>query len=142
MHRKLALDAVEDLDNYLKSGGVCAVRLPFLVHGRGRHTDGAACQVFDATNSTRERRSMVIDEIKKRGLSCLIVESVCDDDDRIDQNIMVHASLSVSFSPLTPAASQGRPAGLPGDDCQGSRLRLQGPILHILCITTSTTCCC
>jgi len=46
-------------------------------------------QVFDATNTTRERRAMVYDEIvKKNGYKLFFVESICDDPNIVEQNIM------------------------------------------------------
>lgn len=47
-------------------------------------------QVFDATNSTRERRRMIREIIvHKMGYKLFFVESVCDDPQIIEQNIMV-----------------------------------------------------
>jgi hypothetical protein len=46
-------------------------------------------QVFDATNSTRHRRELLLHEISRHGASVFFVESVCDDDDQIHRNILV-----------------------------------------------------
>ena len=44
--------------------------------------------VLDATNSTRSRRKWVHDTCKKHNISCLFVESLCDNEDLIMSNIM------------------------------------------------------
>lgn len=47
-------------------------------------------QVFDATNSTAERRKMIQDiVVNKWGYKLFFVESICDDPQIIEQNIMV-----------------------------------------------------
>jgi hypothetical protein len=48
------------------------------------------CQVFDATNSTWDRRQMIKEiVVNKMGFKLFFVESVCDDPQIIEQNIMV-----------------------------------------------------
>lgn len=62
--------ALEDVCQWLENGGEVAV--------------------FDATNSTRERRAMIEDiVVKKMGYKLFFVESICDDPQIIEQNIMV-----------------------------------------------------
>lgn len=52
--------------------------------------EGGEVAVFDATNSTYDRRQMLFDNIvKKMGFKLFFVESVCDDPSIIEQNIMV-----------------------------------------------------
>ncbi|KAK5973045.1 6 phosphofructo 2 kinase fructose bisphosphatase short form, partial [Trichostrongylus colubriformis] len=48
-----------------------------------------ACNVaiFDATNTTRERRQTINDFCQKNWLRCFFIESVCDDERIIDSNI-------------------------------------------------------
>jgi hypothetical protein len=47
-------------------------------------------QVFDATNSTWDRRQMIKEiVVNKMGFKLFFVESVCDDPQIIEQNIMV-----------------------------------------------------
>eukprot|EP00045_Choanoeca_perplexa_P012873 m.142810 g.142810 ORF g.142810 m.142810 type:complete len:625 (-) comp16167_c1_seq8:934-2808(-) len=65
---ELALDACNDIMEYLREGGVCAI--------------------FDGTNSTRARRELLATELRNRNVQVFFVESVCDDDDRIHRNIM------------------------------------------------------
>uniref|UniRef100_A0A182N9R7 6-phosphofructo-2-kinase domain-containing protein n=1 Tax=Anopheles dirus TaxID=7168 RepID=A0A182N9R7_9DIPT len=61
--------ALEDVCNWLENGGEVAV--------------------FDATNSTRERRRMIREiVVKKMGYKLFFVESICDDPSIIEQNIM------------------------------------------------------
>jgi hypothetical protein len=46
--------------------------------------------VFDATNTTRERRALIHNFcVRDRGYRLLFVESVCDDVDIIEENILV-----------------------------------------------------
>uniref|UniRef100_A0A671K8D5 6-phosphofructo-2-kinase/fructose-2,6-bisphosphatase-like n=1 Tax=Sinocyclocheilus anshuiensis TaxID=1608454 RepID=A0A671K8D5_9TELE len=44
--------------------------------------------VFDATNTTRERRGVIISFAKERGYKVFFIESVCDDPEIIEANIM------------------------------------------------------
>lgn len=63
-----AVDALEDVCQWLESGGEVAV--------------------FDATNSTRDRRKVIKEiVVDKMGFKLFFVESVCDDPGIIDQNI-------------------------------------------------------
>ncbi|XP_054632056.1 6-phosphofructo-2-kinase/fructose-2,6-bisphosphatase 1 isoform X2 [Dunckerocampus dactyliophorus] len=43
--------------------------------------------VFDATNTTRERRAVIISFAKERGYKVFFVESICDDPDIIAENV-------------------------------------------------------
>ncbi|XP_075705682.1 6-phosphofructo-2-kinase/fructose-2,6-bisphosphatase 1 isoform X2 [Rhinoderma darwinii] len=43
--------------------------------------------VFDATNTTRERRSIILQFAKERGFKVFFIESMCDDPDIIAENI-------------------------------------------------------
>ncbi|XP_058618903.1 6-phosphofructo-2-kinase/fructose-2,6-bisphosphatase 1 isoform X2 [Onychostoma macrolepis] len=44
--------------------------------------------VFDATNTTRERRGVIISFAKEKGYKVFFIESVCDDPEIIEENIM------------------------------------------------------
>jgi len=46
-------------------------------------------QILDATNTTRDRRAMIAEHCKANDCRVLFVESVCENDDQIHQNIMV-----------------------------------------------------
>ncbi|XP_074026245.1 6-phosphofructo-2-kinase/fructose-2,6-biphosphatase isoform X2 [Leptinotarsa decemlineata] len=64
-----ALEALKDVCKWLENGGEVAV--------------------FDATNSTPERRKIIQDfVVNKMGFKLFFVESVCDDPKIIEQNIM------------------------------------------------------
>ncbi|KAJ1895459.1 Fructose-2,6-bisphosphatase [Kickxella alabastrina] len=43
--------------------------------------------IYDATNSTRSRRKMILDECQKHNIEVMFCESWCDDNDLIDLNI-------------------------------------------------------
>uniref|UniRef100_A0A8B9JC20 6-phosphofructo-2-kinase/fructose-2,6-biphosphatase 1 n=1 Tax=Astyanax mexicanus TaxID=7994 RepID=A0A8B9JC20_ASTMX len=45
-------------------------------------------QVFDATNTTRERRGVIISFAKEKGYKVFFIESICDDPEIIEANIM------------------------------------------------------
>ncbi|XP_065338782.1 6-phosphofructo-2-kinase/fructose-2,6-bisphosphatase isoform X4 [Cloeon dipterum] len=64
-----ALDALNDVCSWLENGGEVAV--------------------FDATNSTKDRRRLIHNiVVEKMGFKLFFVESVCDDPTLIEQNIM------------------------------------------------------
>uniref|UniRef100_A0A8B9I0Q0 6-phosphofructo-2-kinase/fructose-2,6-biphosphatase 1 n=1 Tax=Astyanax mexicanus TaxID=7994 RepID=A0A8B9I0Q0_ASTMX len=44
--------------------------------------------VFDATNTTRERRGVIISFAKEKGYKVFFIESICDDPEIIEANIM------------------------------------------------------
>eukprot|EP00112_Aurelia_sp_Birch-Aquarium-sp1_P020397 Seg5248.1 transcript_id=Seg5248.1/GoldUCD/mRNA.D3Y31 product="6-phosphofructo-2-kinase/fructose-2 6-bisphosphatase 1" protein_id=Seg5248.1/GoldUCD/D3Y31 len=44
--------------------------------------------IFDATNTTKDRRSYVYEECKKHGIKTFFIESICDDPDVVQQNIL------------------------------------------------------
>ena len=67
LRTQCALEALQDVIGWLESGGEVAV--------------------FDATNSTMERRRMIHDYIVSKGYKLFFVESVCDDPQIIEQNI-------------------------------------------------------
>lgn len=53
-------------------------------------------QVFDATNSTQDRRKMIHEiVVQKMGFKLFFVESVCDDPSIIETNIMVSLRMIV-----------------------------------------------
>ncbi|XP_047991227.1 6-phosphofructo-2-kinase/fructose-2,6-bisphosphatase isoform X1 [Leguminivora glycinivorella] len=69
IRQQCALDALKDVCEWLVKGGEVAV--------------------FDATNSTRERRRMIRDiVVHEMGFKLFFVESICDDPRIIEQNIM------------------------------------------------------
>ncbi|XP_041459508.1 6-phosphofructo-2-kinase/fructose-2,6-bisphosphatase-like isoform X3 [Lytechinus variegatus] len=62
-----AKEALEDMANWLEEDGEVAV--------------------FDATNTTRDRRKIILDFLGERQIKCFFVESVCDDPETIQSNI-------------------------------------------------------
>ncbi|XP_021950362.1 6-phosphofructo-2-kinase/fructose-2,6-bisphosphatase isoform X3 [Folsomia candida] len=69
IRNKCASDALEDVIRWIESGGEVAV--------------------FDATNTTRDRRKIIYEWIvQKTGYKLFFVESVCDDPNIVEQNIM------------------------------------------------------
>ncbi|KAK2507826.1 hypothetical protein MC885_009635, partial [Smutsia gigantea] len=69
VRKQCALAALRDVESYLaKEGGQMAV--------------------FDATNTTRERRHMILHFAKENGFKVFFIESVCDDPTVVASNIM------------------------------------------------------
>ncbi|CAI5688707.1 unnamed protein product [Oreochromis niloticus] len=50
--------------------------------------DGGQVAVFDATNTTRERRETILEFAEQNGFKVFFVESVCEDPDVIQENIV------------------------------------------------------
>ena len=46
-------------------------------------------QIFDATNTTKERRCFLLENTNKRGFKVLFVESICNDEKIVEANIQV-----------------------------------------------------
>ncbi|KAF8560784.1 hypothetical protein P879_06727 [Paragonimus westermani] len=67
--QKVAEEALEDLISWLT-------------------TDVGEIGVFDATNTTRQRRTWIMEECKKNLLDVLFVESVCNDPKVIEENVL------------------------------------------------------
>ena len=49
--------------------------------------EGGEVGIYDATNTTRERRALVADRMRAHGLRVVFVESVCDDEALVEANI-------------------------------------------------------
>ncbi|KAF0377367.1 bifunctional 6-phosphofructo-2-kinase/fructose-2,6-bisphosphate 2-phosphatase [Gigaspora margarita] len=58
--------------------------------------------IFDATNSTRERRCMIIDYCKKYDVQVMFIESICQDESLILQNIMDVKLSSPDYKDMDP----------------------------------------
>ena len=65
--------------------------------------DGGQVGVYDATNSTRERRGMLSRELRRRGIDILFIESICRDASVIEQNIIATKLRSPDYAGLDPA---------------------------------------
>lgn len=55
-------------------------------------------KVFDATNTTTERRDIILSFAKENGYKVFFVESICDDPDIIAENIKVSVCVCVCGS--------------------------------------------
>ena len=80
--KKVALAALEDMQGWLASGGEVAL--------------------YDATNSTRARRSLLLDALKPTNAKVLFVESICDDMSIIDHNIRQTKLRSPDYAGVDP----------------------------------------
>ncbi|XP_017288041.1 6-phosphofructo-2-kinase/fructose-2,6-bisphosphatase 3 isoform X3 [Kryptolebias marmoratus] len=69
IRQQCALAALRDVKNYLKD-------------------EGGQVAVFDATNTTRERRELILKFGKENDFKIFFIESVCDDPNVIASNIM------------------------------------------------------
>ncbi|XP_058229709.1 6-phosphofructo-2-kinase/fructose-2,6-bisphosphatase 2 isoform X5 [Hemibagrus wyckioides] len=69
IRKKCALVALQDVKAYLNE-------------------EGGQIAVFDATNTTRERRDLILNFVKENAYKVFFVESVCDDPDVIAANIL------------------------------------------------------
>lgn len=67
--------------------GACDAALEDLLEYMAQ--DGVRVAAFDATNSTRARRQHIMKVIRGSGLGCkrMFVESICDQEDILDENI-------------------------------------------------------
>ncbi|KAM5145454.1 6-phosphofructo-2-kinase/fructose-2,6-bisphosphatase-like [Mantella aurantiaca] len=68
IRKQCALNALQDVHTYLSR-------------------EEGHVAVFDATNTTRERRSVILQFAKERGYKVFFIESICDDPDIIAENI-------------------------------------------------------
>nr|CAG8619778.1 9611_t:CDS:2 [Entrophospora candida] len=58
--------------------------------------------IFDATNSTRDRREFVLETCKKNNIQVMFIESICQDEDLIIQNIMDVKLSSPDYKNMDP----------------------------------------
>ncbi|XP_003382978.1 PREDICTED: 6-phosphofructo-2-kinase/fructose-2,6-bisphosphatase 1-like [Amphimedon queenslandica] len=76
--RKCAIAALQDVQKFLEEGGDAAV--------------------FDATNSTKERRQLIIDHCQPHSIKVFFIESICDDPELVDENIKAVKLSSPDYS--------------------------------------------
>lgn len=81
----MARDALDDMLNWLVAHGDVGI--------------------YDATNTTRQRRSLVIKRCEEMGVSALFVENVCDDPDIIEDNIRATKVGSPDYADHDPDAA-------------------------------------
>lgn len=68
--------------------------------------------VFDATNTTRERRMMITEICSNNGIEVIFLESLCDDPDVIRTNILVMTMAGYRRCYSSIAGSEGRQSRL------------------------------
>lgn len=81
--RELAVAALDDMLAWLDGGGEIAI--------------------YDATNSTRERRSFLREACARHDAQVIFVESICDDDAIVDVNVRETKARSPDYAGLDPA---------------------------------------
>ncbi|MGF1468782.1 MAG: bifunctional nucleoside/nucleotide kinase/histidine phosphatase family protein [Sandaracinaceae bacterium] len=64
--------------------------------------EGGEVGVYDATNSTRERRAWVAARLRAHGLAVVFVESVCEDESVIESNIRQTKLHSPDYAGMDP----------------------------------------
>ncbi len=82
MRRAAAEAAINDMIKWFKQGGIIAI--------------------FDATNSTKERRRWIRERCDREGVETLFVESKCDDQDLIMSNILEVKTTSPDYAGQDP----------------------------------------
>lgn len=83
--RELAMEALDDMLDWLRDTGDVAI--------------------YDATNSTRERRTRVREQCEKAGMQVLFIETLCDDAAVIEQNIRSTKLAMPDYEGLEPDAA-------------------------------------
>lgn len=78
----LAIAAMDDLVNWLHSSGRVGV--------------------FDATNSSEERRRILLDRLKPEGFSVMFIESICDDPKVVETNVREVKTSSPDYVDVDP----------------------------------------
>lgn len=63
---------------------------------------GGLIAIFDATNSTKERRKWIHETCEAEGIETLFVESKCDDEELIMHNILEVKTTSPDYKGLDP----------------------------------------
>ncbi|AUX19585.1 6-phosphofructokinase [Sorangium cellulosum] len=78
----MAMTALDDLIGWLSSGGEVAI--------------------YDATNSTRARRNLVMDRCKEHGFPVVFIESICNDESIIETNVRETKLRSPDYQGVDP----------------------------------------
>lgn len=63
---------------------------------------GGDVAIYDATNSTRERRQFVREQCEATGMRVVFLESICDDPEIIDQNVRLTKSRMPDYVGVDP----------------------------------------
>ncbi len=101
LSEKYAIAALDDLLNWLRQGGRVAI--------------------YDATNSTRERRDMIMQRCVKEDVQVVFIESVCHDPAVIERNIRDTKVTSPEYTMITASTD----IQLHGDGSRASYRRFQ-----------------
>ena len=88
----MAVAALDDMVNYLDDGGRVAI--------------------YDATNSTLQRQKLISQRCNQEGFDLMWVESICDDDDVIEQNIRETKLTSPDYRGMDPEIAVSRKSRL------------------------------
>jgi broad specificity phosphatase PhoE/predicted kinase len=80
--QQIALEALDDACEWLRGEGTVAI--------------------YDATNTTRERRAMVAERIEREGHCAVFVESICDDPAIIEANVRATKLGSPDYDGVDP----------------------------------------
>ncbi|MGK4008118.1 6-phosphofructo-2-kinase/fructose-2,6-bisphosphatase [Sorangium sp. So ce1036] len=78
----MAMTALDDLIGWLSSGGEVAI--------------------YDATNSTRARRNLVMERCKEHGFPVVFIESICNDESIIETNVRETKLRSPDYQGVDP----------------------------------------
>lgn len=66
---------------------------------------GGEVGIYDATNTTRERRRLLLERCERAGHQVVFVESICDDESIIDANVRETKLLSPDYVAFAPDAA-------------------------------------
>jgi broad specificity phosphatase PhoE/predicted kinase len=83
--RALAMHALDDLLKWMQGGGEVGI--------------------YDATNSTRERRALVVERCEQAGIPSLFIESICHDQSVVEANIRETKLSSPDYASSDPEAA-------------------------------------
>lgn len=101
LREELAMIALDELLHWLEGGAVSSNGPPV---GKNRTA------IFDATNTTRERRKAIIDKVTafqhgRRPIGIIFVESICDDEELLLENFRYKISTSPDYNSMSEAAA-------------------------------------
>lgn len=110
---RVALEAMDDLLEWLKGDGseptadAASAGAPPGVRGaRGERPHGVddapAVAIYDATNTARSQRAMVVERCRAAGVGYVFLESICDDASVIESNIRETKLHSPDYEGMDP----------------------------------------
>jgi len=83
VRRRASADALADLSRWMAEVVPNRLDSELLLSG-----DLGALAIFDATNTTRERRAWIIEQLRPTGAKIIFIESICRDEHMVRQNII------------------------------------------------------